>query len=50
MTALGSATLQQRAALSGAHATAEAVLPTSAAIIGLICTFHIEVSLVGEAR
>jgi len=47
---LGAATLQQRAPLSGAHATAKAVLAIPAAIIGLIRTLHDEVSLVGESR
>ena len=44
--ALGAATLQQRAALSGTHAAAEAVLTFSTPIVGLVGTFHGEVSLV----
>ena len=50
MTALGATTLQQRAPLAGAYAAAEAVLALSAAVIGLICSLHIEVSLVGKSR
>ncbi|GMQ93360.1 MAG: hypothetical protein BMS9Abin12_0837 [Acidimicrobiia bacterium] len=48
MAALGAATLDQRTALSGAHATTEAMLALTAAVIGLVRTLHDEVSLVGE--
>ncbi len=48
VTALGTATLQQRATLAGAHSATEAVLALSATVTGLICTLHNEVSLVGE--
>lgn len=47
VSALGSATLDQRAALPSAHAAAKAVLALSAAIVRLVCTLHDEVSLVG---
>jgi len=46
--ALGAATLDQRTALSGAHATTETVLSLTAAVIGLVCALHDEVSLVGK--
>ena len=45
--ALGAAALQQRAALSGAHAATEAMLPFPTAVVWLIGTFHDEVSQVG---
>ncbi len=48
MAALGAATLDQRAALAGSHATTEAVLTLAAAVVGLIRTLHDEVSLAGE--
>lgn len=46
--ALGPAALHQRSPLSGTHAATETVLALAAAIVGLICTLHDEVSLVGE--
>ena len=48
MAALGAAALDQRAALTGSHATTESVLTLTAAVIGLICPFHDEVCPVGE--
>jgi len=47
---LGAPALHERTALSGAHAAAEAVLALAAAIIGLVCTLHDEVSPVGRSR
>ena len=48
MAALGAATLDQRAALTGLHATTEAVLALTAAVVGLIRTLHDEASLAEE--
>ncbi len=48
MAALGAATLDQRAALTGSHATTEAMFALTAAVVGLIRTLHDEVSLAGE--